>query len=104
METKVSAPEGERERLVTATASQWRRVKTREIHSKAVTMNKLYGAYCINLDVHDVLLSKFCVCSSFCPGSFPFAKCFICGEKGHITKQCPDNPRGLYPKGRFSDI
>uniref|UniRef100_A0A0B7BLD8 CCHC-type domain-containing protein n=1 Tax=Arion vulgaris TaxID=1028688 RepID=A0A0B7BLD8_9EUPU len=32
-------------------------------------------------------------------GSFPFAQCFICGEKGHISKQCPDNPRGLYPKG-----
>lgn len=30
---------------------------------------------------------------------FRFAECFICKEQGHIAKQCPDNPRGLYPKG-----
>ncbi|XP_074651223.1 zinc finger CCHC domain-containing protein 9-like [Tubulanus polymorphus] len=32
-------------------------------------------------------------------GTFPFAKCFICKEQGHLSNQCPDNPRGLYPKG-----
>ena len=26
-------------------------------------------------------------------------RCFLCKEQGHIAKQCPDNPRGLYPKG-----
>jgi zinc finger CCHC domain-containing protein 9 len=36
------------------------------------------------------------------PGSFPYAKCFICNEMGHISKQCPDNPRGLYPNGMHS--
>eukprot|EP00124_Ichthyophonus_hoferi_P000330 Ihof_evm26s11 gene=Ihof_evmTU26s11 len=30
---------------------------------------------------------------------FPFAKCFICNEMGHLTRSCPDNPRGLYPRG-----
>ena len=30
---------------------------------------------------------------------YRFATCFICREAGHIAKQCPDNPRGLYPKG-----
>jgi zinc finger CCHC domain-containing protein 9 len=35
------------------------------------------------------------------PGNFPFAKCFICKEMGHLSKQCPDNPRGLYPNGVF---
>uniref|UniRef100_A0A6V7IYW2 CCHC-type domain-containing protein n=1 Tax=Bracon brevicornis TaxID=1563983 RepID=A0A6V7IYW2_9HYME len=30
---------------------------------------------------------------------FGFAKCFICREQGHIAKQCPDNPKGLYPQG-----
>ncbi|XP_044252757.1 zinc finger CCHC domain-containing protein 9-like [Tribolium madens] len=30
---------------------------------------------------------------------FKFAQCFICREQGHIARQCPDNARGLYPKG-----
>jgi zinc finger CCHC domain-containing protein 9 len=30
---------------------------------------------------------------------FRYAECFICKEQGHIARQCPDNPRGLYPKG-----
>lgn len=30
---------------------------------------------------------------------YRYAHCFICKEQGHIAKQCPDNPRGLYPKG-----
>jgi hypothetical protein len=32
-------------------------------------------------------------------GSLPFASCFICKKKGHISKDCPENPNGLYPKG-----
>ncbi len=32
-------------------------------------------------------------------GGFPFATCFICKERGHLTRSCPDNPRGLYPQG-----
>ena len=31
--------------------------------------------------------------------SFPFAKCFICQEMGHLARSCPENPRGLYPQG-----
>jgi len=34
-------------------------------------------------------------------GKFPFAKCFICEELGHLSRNCPDNPRGLYPNGKF---
>lgn len=30
---------------------------------------------------------------------FRHAVCFVCKEQGHIARQCPDNPRGLYPKG-----
>ncbi|CAG9773977.1 unnamed protein product [Ceutorhynchus assimilis] len=30
---------------------------------------------------------------------YKFATCFICKEPGHISRQCPDNQRGLYPKG-----
>lgn len=25
--------------------------------------------------------------------------CFICKQEGHLAKACPDNPKGLYPKG-----
>lgn len=35
---------------------------------------------------------------------FKFAQCFICNEQGHIARQCPDNARGLYPKGIFSNV
>ena len=38
---------------------------------------------------HDCKVSK----------SFGFVECFICREQGHIARECPDNPRGLYPKG-----
>lgn len=30
---------------------------------------------------------------------YRYAQCFLCKEEGHIARQCPDNPRGLYPKG-----
>lgn len=31
--------------------------------------------------------------------NYKFATCFICKQEGHISKQCPDNPKGLYPEG-----
>ncbi|XP_017787542.1 PREDICTED: peptidyl-prolyl cis-trans isomerase G-like [Habropoda laboriosa] len=33
------------------------------------------------------------------PTEFRYATCFICREQGHISKQCPDNPKGVYPQG-----
>lgn len=29
----------------------------------------------------------------------PFAQCFVCKEKGHITSNCPTNGNGIYPEG-----
>ena len=33
-------------------------------------------------------------------GHYPYAKCFICRETGHLSSKCPTNPRGLYPDGK----
>lgn len=36
-----------------------------------------------------------------CPGNAggtKFALCFICKERGHLSKNCPKNTRGIYPK------
>eukprot|EP00047_Mylnosiga_fluctuans_P012856 m.28120 g.28120 ORF g.28120 m.28120 type:complete len:209 (-) comp4500_c0_seq2:87-713(-) len=35
---------------------------------------------------------------------YPFATCFICKERGHLSKACPDNPRGLYPNGGCCNV
>ncbi|KAL4609495.1 zinc finger CCHC domain-containing protein 9-like [Arapaima gigas] len=32
-------------------------------------------------------------------GDYPFAKCFICSQTGHLSRSCPDNPKGLYAAG-----
>lgn len=29
----------------------------------------------------------------------PFAECFVCKERGHITSNCPTNGNGIYPDG-----
>jgi zinc finger CCHC domain-containing protein 9 len=32
-------------------------------------------------------------------GKLPFAECFVCGQKGHLSGQCSQNEHGIYPKG-----
>lgn len=32
-------------------------------------------------------------------GGTGFAECFVCKTKGHLSKNCPTNPHGIYPKG-----
>ena len=56
-----------------------------------VSRGVLFGVHLIT----DQKVNAVC----FCTGEFPYAKCFICGEIGHLTRSCPDNPRGLYPRG-----
>ena len=35
---------------------------------------------------------------------YPYAKCFICDEVGHLSRSCPHNPRGMYPQGTISCV
>lgn len=30
---------------------------------------------------------------------YPFAECFVCKQKGHLSGACPNNANGLYPNG-----
>jgi len=43
--------------------------------------------------------SKDCKSKLKRENAYNFATCFICKEEGHLAKACPDNPKGLYPKG-----
>ena len=31
--------------------------------------------------------------------AYRFAECFVSKQTGHLVEACPDNPKGLYPKG-----
>jgi len=43
--------------------------------------------------------SKDCKSKLKRENAYRFAVCFICKQEGHLAKTCPDNPKGLYPKG-----
>merc|ERR1719427_2200419 len=43
--------------------------------------------------------SKDCKSKLKRENAYRFAVCFICKQEGHLAKACPDNPKGLYPKG-----
>ncbi|XP_022916719.1 zinc finger CCHC domain-containing protein 9-like [Onthophagus taurus] len=64
----------------------------------------------LNDDKQDTIASGVCFkcgstehthfeCKVVKDDNYKFATCFICNEQGHISRQCPDNNRGLYPKG-----
>jgi hypothetical protein len=53
---------------------------------------------CFNCGGYDHTL-KNCPAPRDRAGNLPFAKCFICKQPGHISRDCPENANGLYPNG-----
>lgn len=39
-----------------------------------------------------------CASGSDFAGGSTFAECFLCKERGHLSKNCPENKHGIYPK------
>jgi hypothetical protein len=59
---------------------------------------QLCGELCFNCGSFDHTL-KNCPVPRKRNGELAFANCFICKQTGHISRDCPENPNGLYPKG-----
>ena len=62
--------------------------------------------YSIDMEFYLILVHYYGDgCYVFCyghhTGEYPYAKCFICGEVGHLSRACPENPKGLYPHGNL---
>ncbi|XP_064475133.1 uncharacterized protein LOC135389095 [Ornithodoros turicata] len=43
--------------------------------------------------------SSKCHVETSLENEFPYAKCFICKQGGHLSRKCPRNDKGVYPKG-----
>lgn len=43
--------------------------------------------------------SSACSIQTSKDNEFPYAKCFICKQQGHLSRKCPRNEKGVYPKG-----
>uniref|UniRef100_A0A1E1XBZ6 Putative e3 ubiquitin ligase n=1 Tax=Amblyomma aureolatum TaxID=187763 RepID=A0A1E1XBZ6_9ACAR len=43
--------------------------------------------------------SSACSVQTSKDNEFPYAKCFICKQQGHLSRKCPRNEKGAFPKG-----
>lgn len=51
----------------------------------------------ILLEVFGIYYEIWTICFC-CAGGTKYANCFICNETGHLSKDCPKNTHGIYPK------
>eukprot|EP00606_Chrysophyceae_sp_TOSAG23-5_P001296 GSChrysophyteH2.ASY1.ANO1.614.1 assembled CDS len=56
------------------------------------------GLICFNCGARDHAL-RACTARRDPKGKLPYATCFVCNGKGHLSRDCPENANGLYPKG-----
>ena len=56
------------------------------------------GLICFNCGARDHAL-RACTAPRDPKGKLPYATCFVCNGKGHLSRDCPENANGLYPKG-----
>lgn len=64
----------------------------------AVATRGAVDGICFNCGQTDHIL-KNCPRPRDRNGKLPFAMCFICHRKGHISRDCDQNANGLYPQG-----
>jgi len=53
---------------------------------------------CFNCGSADHAL-RHCQLPKDSTGYLPYSKCFYCNKMGHLSRDCPENPNGLYPHG-----
>ena len=56
------------------------------------------GLICFNCGATDHAL-RACTEPRDPKGALPYATCFVCNGRGHLSRDCPENANGLYPKG-----
>lgn len=73
-----------------------------ELHKCKAKVDPALGKYNGDSDwwrLQPLKMDRILKSAVFTSGDYPYAKCFICGQSGHLSRSCPDNPKGLYAQG-----
>lgn len=63
------------------------------IHPSHTSSSTLYLSVLLSLPIwfHSFNITPY-------KGGTKFASCFVCKQQGHLSKDCPENKHGIYPK------